>query len=140
MIIIKPPNQPERNQALHFVKCVPSLFNSITNSTTEQFQLLLPKENNRRKKNVANWRMRLFSFLCSYSCSFVVGYITCSGHRIGTAEVESALVSHPQCAEAAVVGVEHEVYIIFSTLVYTSCQILSTLSSLLQGSCSAIFI
>ena len=33
----------------------------------------------------------------------------CSGHRIGTAEVESALVSHPQCAEAAVVGVEHEV-------------------------------
>lgn len=33
----------------------------------------------------------------------------CSGHRIGTAEVESALVSHPQCAEAAVVGIEHEV-------------------------------
>jgi acyl-CoA synthetase (AMP-forming)/AMP-acid ligase II len=33
----------------------------------------------------------------------------CSGHRIGTAEVESALVSHPKCAEAAVVGVEHEV-------------------------------
>lgn len=32
-----------------------------------------------------------------------------SGHRIGTAEVESALVSHPQCAEAAVVGVDHEV-------------------------------
>ena len=32
-----------------------------------------------------------------------------SGHRIGTAEVESALVSHPQCAEAAVVGVEHKV-------------------------------
>lgn len=32
-----------------------------------------------------------------------------SGHRIGTAEVESALVSHPQCVEAAVVGVEHEV-------------------------------
>ncbi|XP_020977610.1 acetyl-coenzyme A synthetase, chloroplastic/glyoxysomal isoform X2 [Arachis ipaensis] len=35
--------------------------------------------------------------------------INVSGHRIGTAEVESALVSHPQCAEAAVVGVEHEV-------------------------------
>ncbi|MFS7956492.1 putative acetate--CoA ligase [Helianthus anomalus] len=31
------------------------------------------------------------------------------GHRIGSAEVESALVSHPNCAEAAVVGVEHEV-------------------------------
>ncbi|GJM85130.1 hypothetical protein PR202_ga01554 [Eleusine coracana subsp. coracana] len=35
--------------------------------------------------------------------------INVSGHRIGTAEVESALVSHSQCAEAAVVGVEHEV-------------------------------
>ncbi|XP_042008105.1 acetyl-coenzyme A synthetase, chloroplastic/glyoxysomal-like [Salvia splendens] len=35
--------------------------------------------------------------------------INVSGHRIGTAEVESALVSHPLCAEAAVVGVEHEV-------------------------------
>ncbi|XP_022744151.1 acetyl-coenzyme A synthetase, chloroplastic/glyoxysomal isoform X3 [Durio zibethinus] len=35
--------------------------------------------------------------------------INVSGHRIGTAEVESALVSHPRCAEAAVVGVEHEV-------------------------------
>ncbi len=32
-----------------------------------------------------------------------------SGHRIGTAEVESALVSHPQVAEAAVVGFPHEI-------------------------------
>jgi acetyl-CoA synthetase len=27
-----------------------------------------------------------------------------AGHRLGTAEVESALVSHPMVAEAAVVG------------------------------------
>ena len=32
-----------------------------------------------------------------------------SGHRIGTAEVESALVSHPQVAEAAVVGRPDEI-------------------------------
>lgn len=32
-----------------------------------------------------------------------------SGHRIGTAEVESALVLHPAVAEAAVVGVSHEI-------------------------------
>ncbi|MDO8462213.1 MAG: AMP-binding protein, partial [Deltaproteobacteria bacterium] len=32
-----------------------------------------------------------------------------SGHRIGTAEVESALVSHPAVAEAAVVGFNHEI-------------------------------
>ncbi|HBS32898.1 MAG TPA: acetyl-coenzyme A synthetase, partial [Parvularcula sp.] len=32
-----------------------------------------------------------------------------SGHRIGTAEVESALVAHPQVAEAAVVGYPHDI-------------------------------
>jgi acetyl-CoA synthetase len=35
--------------------------------------------------------------------------INVSGHRMGTAEVESALVLHPAVAEAAVVGVEHAV-------------------------------
>ncbi|MFP5329237.1 MAG: acetate--CoA ligase [Alphaproteobacteria bacterium] len=35
--------------------------------------------------------------------------INVSGHRIGTAEVESALVAHPKVAEAAVVGFPHEV-------------------------------
>jgi acetyl-CoA synthetase len=32
-----------------------------------------------------------------------------AGHRIGTMEVESALVDHPQVAEAAVVGRSHEI-------------------------------
>lgn len=31
-----------------------------------------------------------------------------SGHRLGTAEIESALVAHPKVAEAAVVGYPHE--------------------------------
>ena len=35
--------------------------------------------------------------------------INVSGHRIGTMEVESALVSHPNVAEAAAVGIEHEI-------------------------------
>ncbi|MBI4416585.1 MAG: acetate--CoA ligase [Euryarchaeota archaeon] len=35
--------------------------------------------------------------------------INCAGHRIGTMELESALVSHPKVAEAAVVGRPHEV-------------------------------
>jgi len=34
--------------------------------------------------------------------------INVSGHRMGTAEVESALVSHPKVAEAAVVGFPHD--------------------------------
>ncbi|HWS41252.1 MAG TPA: acetate--CoA ligase, partial [Arenimonas sp.] len=32
-----------------------------------------------------------------------------SGHRLGTAEIESALVSHPLVAEAAVVGAPHDI-------------------------------
>jgi acetyl-CoA synthetase len=32
-----------------------------------------------------------------------------SGHRLGTAEIESALVLHPQVAEAAVVGYPHDI-------------------------------
>lgn len=35
--------------------------------------------------------------------------INVSGHRIGTMEIESALVSHPLCVEAAVVGFPHEI-------------------------------
>ena len=32
-----------------------------------------------------------------------------SGHRMGTAEIESALVAHPQVAESAVVGYPHDI-------------------------------
>ncbi|MBY8828738.1 acetate--CoA ligase [Hephaestia mangrovi] len=35
--------------------------------------------------------------------------INVSGHRMGTAEVESALVLHPHVAEAAVVGMPHDI-------------------------------
>lgn len=44
---------------------------------------------------------------------FIIGrvddVINVSGHRIGTAEVESALVAHPAVAQAAVVGQPHEI-------------------------------
>ncbi len=44
---------------------------------------------------------------------FVMGRIDdvlkVSGHRLGTAEIESALVSHPAVAETAVVGFPHEI-------------------------------
>jgi acetyl-CoA synthetase len=35
--------------------------------------------------------------------------INVSGHRMGTAEIESALVAHPQVTEAAVVGMPHDI-------------------------------
>jgi acetyl-CoA synthetase len=45
--------------------------------------------------------------------TFVIGRVddvlNCSGHRIGTAEIESALVAHPAVAQAAVVGQPHDI-------------------------------
>jgi acetyl-CoA synthetase len=35
--------------------------------------------------------------------------INVAGHRLGTAEIESALVAHPKVAEAAVVGYPHDI-------------------------------
>jgi acetyl-CoA synthetase len=35
--------------------------------------------------------------------------INVAGHRMGTAEIESALVSHPKVSEAAVVGYPHDI-------------------------------
>jgi len=35
--------------------------------------------------------------------------ITVSGHRMGTAELESAMTTHPDVAESAIVGVPHEI-------------------------------
>ncbi|MCI5119973.1 MAG: acetyl-coenzyme A synthetase, partial [Candidatus Electrothrix sp. AUS4] len=46
-------------------------------------------------------------------CFWIMGrlddVINVSGHRLGTAEIESALVSHSSVAEAAVVGMPHPV-------------------------------
>ncbi len=46
-------------------------------------------------------------------CFWIMGrlddVINVSGHRLGTAEIESALVSHPAVAEAAVVGMPHKI-------------------------------
>ena len=59
--------------------------------------------------------------------------INVSGHRIGTAEVESALVNHPACAEAAVVPVEHGIkgqgIYAFITLMDVRCPTISLLAS-----------
>jgi acetyl-CoA synthetase len=50
--------------------------------------------------------------------------VNVSGHRLGTAEIESSLVSHPKVAEAAVVGIPHEItgqaLVAFVTLKQTS--------------------
>src|SRR5437763_3605977 len=35
--------------------------------------------------------------------------INAAGHRLGNAEIEPALMAHPKCSEAAVVGYPHEI-------------------------------
>jgi len=46
---------------------------------------------------------------CYWITGRVDDVINVSGHRMGTAEVESALVAHAFCAEAAVVGFPHDI-------------------------------
>merc|ERR1712050_28978 len=46
---------------------------------------------------------------CYWITGRVDDVINVSGHRIGSAEIEHALVGHPKAAEAAVVGFPHEV-------------------------------
>jgi acetyl-CoA synthetase len=46
---------------------------------------------------------------CYWITGRVDDVINVSGHRLGTAEVESALVAHMSVAEAAVVGMPHEI-------------------------------
>jgi acetyl-CoA synthetase len=46
---------------------------------------------------------------CYWLLGRVDDVVNVAGHRIGTAEVESALVSHPAVAEAAVIGTSHPI-------------------------------
>jgi acetyl-CoA synthetase len=62
--------------------------------------------------------------------------IKVSGYRLGTAEIESALVSHPAVAEAAAIGLPHEIkgnaihaYVILKTGVDPSDKLVSDLKA-----------
>jgi len=62
--------------------------------------------------------------------------INVSGHRMGTAEVESALVSHPMVAEAAVVGFPHDIKgegIYAYVILKTGVEVPKGVESILQG-------
>ena len=68
-----------------------------------------------------------------------------SGHRLGTAEIESALVLHEKVAEAAVVGYEHEIkgqgiycYVTLMTGIEPDDEIRSELINLVSKEIGAI--
>ncbi|WP_163937717.1 acetate--CoA ligase [Paraferrimonas sp. SM1919] len=68
-----------------------------------------------------------------------------SGHRLGTAEIESALVSHPQVAEAAVVGYPHAIkgqgiytYVTLNDHVEPSSELVSELKSWVRQEIGAL--
>ncbi len=71
--------------------------------------------------------------------------INVSGHRMGTAEVESALVLHPQVAEAAVVGYPHDIkgqgiyaYVTLNTGVTPTEELRKELIALVRSEIGAI--
>ncbi len=71
--------------------------------------------------------------------------INVSGHRLGTAEVESALVAHPSVAEAAVVGYPHDIkgqgiyaYVTLKAGVDSSDQLLAELKQTVRQQIGAI--
>jgi len=71
--------------------------------------------------------------------------INVAGHRIGTMEVESALVSHPKVAEAAVVGKPHPIkgqalvaYVVLKTGVTRSSELSKELKRHVRAAIGAI--
>jgi len=71
--------------------------------------------------------------------------INVAGHRIGTMEVESALVSHPKVAEAAVVGKPHPIkgqalvaYVVLKTGVARSTELSKELQRHVRAAIGAI--
>ena len=71
--------------------------------------------------------------------------INVAGHRIGTMEVESALVSHPKVAEAAVVGKPHPIkgqalvaYVVLKTGVARSSELSKELQRHVRAAIGAI--
>lgn len=62
-----------------------------------------------------------------------------SGHRLGTAEIESALMLHPEVAEAAVVGIAHDIkgigiyaYIILYTEQISTPELLESIKEVVR--------
>jgi acetyl-CoA synthetase len=103
----KPVTQPDAGGYLVIRKPWPSMLRTIWRDNDRYVSSYWEKFNNRyyvagdsarRDKDGYYWIM-----------GRIDDVLNVAGHRLGTMEIESALVSHPRVAEAAVVGKPHEI-------------------------------
>ncbi len=99
--------KPDRGGYLVFTKPWPAMLRNVWGDPERYIETYWAKFDNRYyvagdtarcDENGDHWIMGRFDDV-----------LNVSGHRIGTMEVESALVAHPAVAEAAVVGALHEI-------------------------------
>ena len=103
----KPVSRPDAGGYLVIKKPWPSMLRTIWRNNDRYIAAYWEKFNNRyyvagdsahRDKDGYSWIM-----------GRIDDVLNVAGHRLGTMEVESALVAHPRIAEAAVVGKPHEI-------------------------------
>ena len=102
-----PVNQPNKGGYLVIKKPWPSMLRTIWGDNERYIETYWEKFDN--KFYVAGDSANLDQDDFFWIMGRIDDVLNVSGHRLGTMEVESALVAHPDIAEAAVVGMPHEV-------------------------------
>ena len=102
-----PVNQPNKGGYLVIKKPWPSMLRTIWRDNERYIETYWEKFNN--KFYVAGDSANMDQDNFFWIMGRIDDVLNVSGHRLGTMEVESALVAHPDVAEAAVVGMPHEV-------------------------------
>ena len=102
-----PVNQPNKGGYLVIKKPWPSMLRTIWGDNERYIETYWEKFDN--KYYVAGDSANMDQDDFFWIMGRIDDVLNVSGHRLGTMEVESALVAHPDIAEAAVVGMPHEV-------------------------------
>ncbi len=98
---------PEAGGYLVITKPWPSMLRTIWNDNARYLETYWSKFQNRYY--VAGDSAHRDADDCYWIMGVIYVVLNVAGHRLGTMEIESALVAHPRIAEAAVVGRPHDV-------------------------------